>query len=75
LKTGEADTDPREWPDANIIEKGRNQHAALSTPLIAEVRRRVAALLPWCLLVTSGEALETARGGAVSAERPCPTHG
>jgi hypothetical protein len=46
LETGEADLDPREWPGVNIFEQGRNQHAALSGALIAEVRRRSANAVP-----------------------------
>lgn len=40
LETGEADADPRAWPGANFLEQARYQHAALSSALIAEVRRR-----------------------------------
>ena len=50
LATGEADADPRKWLGANIIEKGRTQHAALSGALIAEVRRRAAGAEPPALL-------------------------
>jgi len=46
LETGEADLDPREWPGVNIFEQGRNQHAALSGALIAEVRRRSVNTVP-----------------------------
>src|SRR5512146_57953 len=45
-ETGEADLDPREWPGVNIFEQGRNQHAALSGALIAEVRRRSVNAVP-----------------------------
>jgi hypothetical protein len=40
LQTGEADIDPQGWPGANCFEQARYQHAALSSALIAEVRRR-----------------------------------
>jgi len=46
LETGEADLDPREWPGVNIFEQGRNQHAALSGALIAEVGRRSVNAVP-----------------------------
>lgn len=36
LETGEADADPQGWPGANFLEQARNQHAALSTALIAD---------------------------------------
>lgn len=46
LETGEADADPRGWPGANIIEQGQTQHVALSSALIAEVRRRATVAVP-----------------------------
>jgi len=46
VETGKADIDPQGWPGANVFEQARNQHAALSSALIAEVRRRATGAVP-----------------------------